>query len=140
MFRLDKVLLQRTKLTKYGTRGVLFYDNERIAHTLENPWLNNQRQISCIPVGEYRVRSYSSEKYPDHWILENVESRSYILIHEGNTVKDTLGCILVGDTISQHNNKPAIRNSKRTLNNLKNILPNSFILKIEEQDSKIKTN
>ena len=137
MFNLEKVLLQRTKLSKYGIRGVMYYENQRVAHTLENPWLNNQQEISCIPSGEYKVVNYSSKKFPNHWILNDVKDRSYILIHEGNTSDDTFGCILVGDTISSYNNILSVRNSRKTLSYLKGLLPHSFLLKIEEQNSKI---
>ena len=42
---LKEVTLQRTLLSKYGVRGVMYYKNKRIAHTLENPWLNNQPNL-----------------------------------------------------------------------------------------------
>ena len=68
--------------------------------TLENPWLDNQRNISCIPEGEYKVRlrlaRESATRDYLHLLVEDVENRSYILFHRGNTAKDTSGCILVG--------------------------------------------
>lgn len=136
MFKTNKVLLQRTRLTKHGVRGVMYYESERVAHTLEKPWLNNQHNVSCIPVGEYRVKSDNTGRFK-WWRLYGVANRGMIEIHEGNTIKDTLGCILVGNVIYQYDDNLAIKNSLKTLKYLKKVLPNSFILKIEEQDSRI---
>ena len=68
---------------------------------LEDSWKNNQRNISCIPVGFYVVHPHGWEndtpfKYKKTWQLRNVPGRSGILIHAGNFIKDTQGCLLVG--------------------------------------------
>jgi len=67
---------------------------------LENPWQDNQRNISCIPEGVYPVRlrlpRESGTRDYIHLLVKDVKDRDYILIHIGNTAKDTSGCILVG--------------------------------------------
>lgn len=63
--------------------------------TLEDSWKDNQKNISCIPQGLYRCVPHSG-KFKDVWRLENVPNRTAILIHAGNNVNDTLGCILTG--------------------------------------------
>ncbi len=136
MFLLKEVTLQRTVSSKYGTRGVMYYQNKRIAHTLENPWLNNQPRISCIPTGKYKVKNDNNGRFR-WWSIRDIPNRGLIEIHEGNKVTDTLGCVLVGNAISEYNNTLYIRNSLVTLRHLKKILPNNFILNIEEQNSKI---
>lgn len=51
----------------------------------------------CIPCGDYLVNLVWSPKFKSYKPrLEGVPHRSGILIHSGNSVKDTLGCILVG--------------------------------------------
>jgi len=64
--------------------------------TLEPPWKDNERNISCIPAGVYVIRPRTSPKFDDHLIVENVPGREYILCHRGNTPEDTAGCVLVG--------------------------------------------
>ena len=50
------LLIIRDTFTKESTIGELFLNGERMADTLENPYINNERNISCIPEGEYKVR------------------------------------------------------------------------------------
>ena len=68
--------------------------------TLENPELNNVRNISCIPEGQYNVRLRTAKESATrdylHLLVQDVPNRDYILFHIGNSAKDTSGCILVG--------------------------------------------
>ena len=43
------LLLIRDTWTEKSTMGQLFLNGELFCDTLENPWKNNQRNISCIP-------------------------------------------------------------------------------------------
>ena len=94
------LLLIRDTFSKESTLGELFLNGERICDTLENPWLDNQRNISCIPEGEYPVRlrlaRESASRDYLHLLVQDVPNRDWILFHRGNTAKDTSGCILVG--------------------------------------------
>ena len=94
------LLLIRDTFSKESTIGELFLAGERICDTLENPWLDNQKNISCIPEGEYPVRlrypRESATRDYIHLLVKDVKDRDYILFHIGNTAKDTSGCILVG--------------------------------------------
>lgn len=86
-------ILKRTYL-KDATHGELFINSEHIAYTIELPWLYNQRQISCIPEGQYNLRRRYSTKFKWHWTVENVPNRSHILIHPANNALIELkGCI-----------------------------------------------
>ena len=87
--------LLRYYYSEHCTLGVIS-DGDFLLYTLENPWKDNQRNISCIPDGTYIVRPFTGGMYHDVWRLEDVENRSAILIHYGNTAKNTEGCILIG--------------------------------------------
>ena len=100
------LLIIRDTFTKESTIGELFLNGERMCDTLELPWKDNQRSISCIPEGEYKVRlrlaRESATRDYLHLLVQDVKDRSYILFHRGNSAKDTRGCILLGQG-SQHN-------------------------------------
>lgn len=80
------------------TLGYLLDGDERIAETLELPWRDNKRGISCIPEGTYQchLADSPSRGYPVYW-LQNVPGRQDVQIHIGNFTKDIRGCILVGE-------------------------------------------
>ena len=94
------LLIIRSTFTEVSTIGKLFLNGEWMCDTLENPYLNNQRNISCIPAGQYKARlrtaRESATKDYLHLLVQDVPDRSLILFHSGNTAKDTRGCILVG--------------------------------------------
>ena len=94
------LLIIRDTFTDVSTIGNLYLDGEWLCDTLENPYLNNQRNISCIPEGQYKVRlrtaRESATKDYLHLLVQDVPDRSLILFHSGNTAKDTRGCVLVG--------------------------------------------
>ena len=99
------LLIIRDTFTDESTIGELFVNGERFCDTLELPYRDNQRSISCIPTGEYKVRlRYARESATRnylHLLVQDVKDRSYILFHRGNTAKDTRGCILVGQGSQQ---------------------------------------
>ena len=94
------LLLIRDTFSNNSTIGELFINGERMCDTLENPFINNERNISCIPEGEYKVRlrlpRESATREYLHLLVKDVPNRDWILFHRGNTSKDTSGCILVG--------------------------------------------
>ena len=78
----------------------MFINGESFCDTLENPYIDNQRSISCIPAGQYKVRlrtaRESATKDNLHLLVQEVPDRSLVLFHVGNKSSDTRGCILVG--------------------------------------------
>ena len=99
------LLIIRDTFTEESTLGKLYINGEFFCDTLENPWKNNVRNISCIPDGVYDVRlrlpRESASRDYLHLLVKEVPNRDYILFHRGNTSADTSGCILVGQTREQ---------------------------------------
>ena len=95
------LLIIRDTFTEKSTIGRFFINGESFCDTLENPYINNERSISCIPEGNYKVRlrlpRESATRDYLHLLVQDVPNRDYILFHRGNTAKDTSGCILVGN-------------------------------------------
>lgn len=86
----------RVVSTDDHTSGVLMLDKEFVAYTLENPWKSNSRNVSCIPFGYYEGNKITSPRFGLTMHLTPVTGRSEIIIHAGNTTRDTEGCILLG--------------------------------------------
>jgi hypothetical protein len=94
-----KITLERHYL-KGSTIGELLDDKgKHICFTLELPWRNNQRNVSCVPEGVHKItRRFTATR---GWHLQvHVPDRSFILIHIGNDADDrdgttdSAGCIL----------------------------------------------
>lgn len=127
----------RIKLKRYSDNGVqtlghLTAPNGKIYHTLELPWKNNEKKISCIPKGNYKVKKRTSAKYGEHFHVLNVPNRDFILIHHGNYYTDILGCILPGKGLVDINNDGQldVTSSRQAIKELLNLLPNEFELEI----------
>ena len=96
-----EVLLERDlEDDGYATFGRLVLGNVLKLRTLELPWKNNERGISCIPEGVYECKPFPSHRFGMTWEVTRVPDRSAILFHKGNYPKDTRGCILVGSGVS----------------------------------------
>jgi hypothetical protein len=95
------LLLIRDTFTDKSTIGKLYFDGEFYGHTLELPWKDNEKRVSCIPKGVYEVKKRHTEesKYKyEHLHILDVENRELILMHVGNYPKNSKGCILLGNT------------------------------------------
>jgi hypothetical protein len=126
---MNAIYLHRFRQDAQGTFGLMTMDNTPLCVTCEDLWNGNKNNISCIPEGTYHVTKRISEKYKHHWHVQNVPNRSLILIHNGNTIADTQGCILVGETLATSPlGKQTITNSIRTMNRLREVLPDAFTL------------
>ena len=66
------------------------------------PSTTTPNQNKRIPEGVYDIANYSSENYPDNFVLSNkdVPKSRAILYHIGNISRDTKGCNLPGATKS----------------------------------------
>lgn len=125
-----KVYLDRVYLDDC-TVGVWHFGDYKCC-TMENPWLDNANDISCIPEGTYICKN--NHKSPTHGTcvaVTGVPCRTHILVHVGNWTSDTLGCILVGQSIKDLNTRPMVTSSGNTLKELMSRLPAEFLLVVK---------
>ena len=112
---------------KHQTTGrFILTENEDLlfeSYSLELPDLNNLRSKSCIPSGDYICKIEASPKYGMVFHVKDVKERSHILIHAGNYKKDTKGCILLGQKLTDINGDGLrdVTNSRNTVNKLESI-------------------
>jgi hypothetical protein len=129
------MILVRTEYADTRTRGVLVLP-DGVFHTLELPWKDNERAVSCIPVGTYEsvyLPLSASGKYRATYHLQQVDSRSGILIHNGNVVGHTDGCILVGLTKGTLYGEAAVLQSRKAMLKLNQLMnKQNFILEIRD--------
>ena len=112
--------LLRTANLSDATRGRLETDDGAfVCFTLEEPWRDangdgiGDRSVSRIPAGTFRVfRRWSESRHREMFEVGRVPGRAAILIHSGNTVADTEGCILVGQQEGELDGVPAVLKSK----------------------------
>lgn len=106
----------------------------KIFYVLERPWLNNKANVSCIPEGKYTAHFLprsGSGRYTDVYHILPVNGRSGILIHKGNLVSHSLGCLIIGSSVGSLGGKPAVLQSAKALRELNNITDKkSFKLEI----------
>lgn len=119
---MKKLTLKRVDKNDECIFGALFLEEKELCKTLELPWRDNQKGISCIPAGEYKLSPYPSSRFGEVYIVNDVPNRTGILIHTGNTASDIEGCILVGDSYGKLNGKKAVLNSRQAFNLLKETL------------------
>ena len=93
---MKQLFLKRTYMTDGVTIGMLMEKDHLYGLTLENPWKDNQKNISCIPEGNYVCEVRESPKYGLVYHVLGVDGRTHILIHWGNYERNTQGCILLG--------------------------------------------
>ncbi|MEZ7499601.1 DUF5675 family protein [Flavobacterium sp. Arc3] len=87
------IQLQRTYFPN-GTNGKLECEGKFICYTIELPWKENEKRVSCIPEGKYFIKKRYSNKFKWHLEVTNVMNRSLILFHPANNALIELnGCI-----------------------------------------------
>lgn len=146
LYLLDRVYLpDRTLGSIYSPQGGI------ICKTLELPWKDNTRSISCIREGKYHVikqppilkddpktvADESGGRNPrpySHFRLPHVPGRSGILIHRGVDITHSLGCLLVGSRFKDYNTEtPSLSESGVKLQWMVDNLPDEFYLLIERK-------
>lgn len=116
--------INRYGSTPFGTFGELIINDNKF-YTVERPWLNNEREKSCIPAGEYRLEKHVRQNGNLVVALVNEEigiyhypnekaKRDLILLHPANTMDDVIGCIGIGEGLGFIKNKWAITKSRKS--------------------------
>lgn len=126
----------------YGEAKVIDTEKHESAFefkTLELPWKDNERMISCIPEGVYMVHKMKpTAKRPyEYFHVQNVPGRDSILWHPGNYTRQILGCILPGESHIDLDKDGIvdITNTTATLKILTALMPDKFKLTIKKNDT-----
>lgn len=131
-YRLERVYLETETLG-----SIYDPDGNLVAKTMELPWKENKRAISCIPEGSYKVIQQPpkpTRQYP-YFRLPDVPGRSGILIHRITYVKDLKGCIGVGSRFMDINKDgiPDMAESGAKLSWMIANMPQEFTLTITKK-------
>ena len=129
------LLLKRNYLDDRTLGKLFFYDPVELSfilYTLELVWDDNKKEKSCIPEGVYKALPHVSPNFGWSLWLQNVPNRTEILIHTGNFITDSLGCILPGLEWRDINGdgKLNVRSSREAIEMLKNNIDNDVLIKI----------
>lgn len=140
-----EVKTKGTDKATYGD-GVAYNDTSTVVFcfkTLELPWKENKRGISCVlPAPGKGKKIYDVVKMPptekrpyEYFMVLNVEGRSAILWHPGNFTSQIKGCTLPGEAHTDINKDGVvdIRNTTATLKKLTGLMPKRFKLTIERE-------
>lgn len=114
--------LIRLEESEQGTIGILKIDKIVFCYTLEPTDKLNKSNESSIPAQQYICERVFSSKFGGTFEILNVPNRSHILFHAGNIQGDTLGCILLGETIGKLKGNRAILNSGKTFKKFLDLL------------------
>lgn len=131
----------RRQYTPWGTLGDWDIDG-KLFKTLERPWLGNSRGTSCIPEGVYElslrdspvVSMITNGRHQRGWEVKDVHDRTFIMVHPGNYIEDSDGCILIGERHIIHENRLMVTNSQSAFNEFMALMEKSSpILDIRQQ-------
>jgi hypothetical protein len=119
-----QLLLERFIHGTEETIGRLFIDGQQVCFTLEDQHRTQKvKGDTRIPAGTYVIKLRKegthhlqyAKKFPGMHLgmlhLQNVPNFQYILIHIGNTDKDTEGCILLGSAYHSKDGRHTITES-----------------------------
>lgn len=130
-----KIVISRTYHDNYTLGQMFVLNGHELLYRckcIELPWLNNQRNVSCIPEGEYNAVKELHQTKGKVFRLLYVRGRSGILVHKGNFVagyvKDSEGCILPGlyhEDINGDGNLD-VAESGKAMDALWDVLPERF--------------
>ena len=117
-------MLRLVRVTEHdgATFGVMMVGDKPEFVTLEESWRDNERMISCIPQGRYKIKLHRSPKFGLCYKVMDVPERSEILIHVGNTNADTTGCILLGQRYGNIGDRMGILGSRLAMSRFMQVM------------------
>ena len=135
--KIRKLILSREYLPNQTIGVYMVMEGVNTLYTckcLELPWLDNQKNISCVPEGIYPVEKYNSVKHPNTFLIKEVPDRTGVLIHIGNFATgqkiDTQGCQLPGLAFKDidWNGTVDVIGSTQAMKDLNFFLPDTFTI------------
>lgn len=99
---MKQVVINRYKVTSNYSLGhcyIVHTDGivEYIGCSLERGWRDNQKNVSCVPEGEYDLKLEWSPRFKKElWELYGVPGRSETKFHVSNYWQQLEGCIALG--------------------------------------------
>ena len=126
--------IKRTHYRDDGVFGVMDREGQPFCVTIELPWKNNQKEISCIPEGEYLCERFLRSSGQETFLVLNVPNRDGILIHTANTISDLRGCIGIAEFFHKKdvsgNTQTSVGMSKDAFNEFMNMLSGQKTFKL----------
>lgn len=125
-----EMLLKRQWFTGHATTGEILVDGAETCFTLELPTVTGaEPPRGAIPAGEYTVRLTKSKRALEGtlWspeadgslpLIEGLAGHEGLRMHAGNTVRDTIGCTMVGEAIAGE----TLVRSRKALTTIVNLL------------------
>jgi len=99
---MKKVVVIRDTIGRKLSLGVCMVIDEEntivfTSQSLERGWLNNARNISCIPAGIYKLQLEWSPRFQQKlWEIYDVPNRRECKFHAANFWRQLNGCIALG--------------------------------------------
>lgn len=133
--------LIRVESSDEGTFGIWKIFGKIFCNTLEETQKSVTKD-SKIPAGTYickrrpsaKVTDMTKGKWRETFEITGVAGRTDVLIHQGNTLGDTEGCILMGENWGKLKGDRAVLNSGVTFDRFMTLMVgiNQFTLNIKE--------
>lgn len=122
---MQTIILNRYSSNNNATHGTLTLLNKNNVPiyscvTLELPWRDNARKVSCVAAGLYMAKKENHLIFGCCIRVFGVPNRDGILIHVGNYVRQLQGCIAVGYTsnLLDKDNVFDVSNSRKAIDTL----------------------